>query len=197
MFSASTLRHLLAAFGELRPQKATDWSGTEALPAILADFYNEIGPWGTTFYEQIGPVGCTLTVSGNPVCIPALHKLEALQAGYAWSGSPAQPLAGWNPQWLVIAEQGADPFIYDKNTGHILFAFHGAGAWEPVLFANDLYTAIGALATVATSYCALDDEDTDDGLTDKGMRCIQQQLAAALGSTSEAKRMLTAWEFNQ
>lgn len=198
MFTADTLRTLLAPFGQLRSQPASDWTGQQALPTALHEFYQQVGPWGNTYHEKVGPVGCTLTVGGNPVCIPPLHKLESLQAGYAWSANPDDKLGDWNPNWLVIAEQGGDPFIYDRATGHVLFAFHGAGLWEPVLFAEDLYTAIGAIACVATSYCELDeDQFEDEALTETGYQSIRADLATTLGSTEVAQHMLDAWEYNQ
>lgn len=198
MFTAATLRTLLEPFGQLRPQQASEWTGQNSLPAAIAEFYLHVGPLGETYYEKVGPVGCTLTVGGNPVCIPPLSKLAALQAGYAWSESPEHTLEDWGPNWLVIAEQGGDPFIYDKATGHVLFAFHGAGKWDPVFFAKDLNTAIGALATVSTSYCALDEDYFDDeAVVERGLQRIKGDLAVALGSHTEAQRMLIAWEYNQ
>lgn len=198
MFTVDTLRTLLEPFGQLRSQSPSEWTGSTTLPAPLQEFYQQVGPLGTTHYEKVGPVGCTLTVGGNPVCIPPLSKLEALQAGYAWSISPNNTLDGWNPNWLVIAEQGGDPFIYDQATGQVLFAFHGAGVWKPVVFANDLYTAIGAIACVATSYCELDEDQFDDeALTETGYHTIRTNLAIALSNADEAQRMLDAWEYNQ
>ncbi|MGG4603823.1 hypothetical protein ACLPHM_03410 [Paenalcaligenes sp. Me131] len=198
MFTVDTLRSLLEPFGQLRSQSPSEWTGQSDLPAPIADFYQQVGPLGHTYYENVGPVGCTLTVGGNPVCIPPLSKLAALQAGYAWSETPAQPLDDWNPNWLVIAEQGGDPFIYDKTTGHVLFAFHGAGSWKPTFFTKNLTTAIGALATVATSYCCLDeDQFFDEALLDSGLQCITDDLANVVGGLAEAQRMLDAWEYEQ
>lgn len=198
MFTVDILRSLLEPFGQLRSQSPSEWTGNIPLPAPLQKFYQQVGPLGATYYENVGPVGCTLTVGGNPVCIPPLSKLEALQAGYAWSTHPDDTLDGWNPNWLVIAEQGGDPFIYDQATGQVLFALHGAGAWKPVVFANDLYTAIGAIACVATSYCELDEDQFDDeALTETGYHTIRTDLATALGNADEAQRILGAWEYNQ
>ena len=165
MHDYATLAPLLEPFGALRSQPASDWSGAP-LPAELAQFYAQVGPWGETYHQAVGPVGITLSVGGNPVCIPPLHKLANLQAGYAWSRNPADPLPGWGPDWLVIAEQGGDPFIFDRASGHILFAFHGTGSWDPVFFAPDLRQGIGALATVANAFCTLDEDSDcdDDGL---------------------------------
>jgi len=191
------LEQLLAPWGELRPQAASDWRGSRPLPEELTRLYEQIGPWGQVFHASVGPVGSTLAVGGNPVCIPPLHKLFDLQAGYAWRSSPAEPLPGWPEHWLVIAEQGGDPFILDTLGGQVLFAFHGAGRWEPRPFAPDLLTAIGALATVANTHEALSEQelDPDDGLTPRGRARIMAELGRFLGSEQQAGLMLAAWEY--
>jgi hypothetical protein len=192
----ASLQTLFEPFGELRSQPESDWRGQTKLPASLLDFYREVGPWGATYHENIGPVGSTLSVGGNPVCIPPLHKLENFQAGYAWSKSPSEALPGWRPEWLVVAEQGGDPFILDIVTGEVLFAFHGAGAWAPKPFAPDLLTAFGSLATVAQAHCLLSDEAFDDcELTEEGRNQITLSLANHLGDRQQAESMLSAWQY--
>ena len=115
MHSTEEIRHLLSNWGELRAQDASLWKGDEnTLPKEIADFYAQIGPWGEVIYESVGPVGITLSVGGNPVCIPPLGRLFGLQAGYAWQSDPDKPFDNWPGHWLVIAEQGGDPFIYDR-----------------------------------------------------------------------------------
>ncbi len=190
------VKALLEPFGALRPQAATEWKGADPLPEAVATFYREVGPWGETHHENVGPVGCTLTVGGNPVRIPPLHKLERLQAGYAWSKDPLDRLQGWDDDWLVIAEQGGDPFILEKSTGAILFAFHGAGSWTPRVFARDLMTAIGSLATVAAAYLALDDTDfIDDEPTASAVAKIRDRLMAFVGDRERVETMLSAWDY--
>jgi hypothetical protein len=196
MLNYASLQSLFEPFGVLRSQPESDWRGQRKLPALLLDFYREVGPWGTTHYENVGPVGSTLSVGGNPVCIPPLHKLENFQAGYAWSKDPSDTLPGWRPEWLVVAEQGGDPFILDTGTGEVLFAFHGAGTWAPKPFAPDLLTAFGSLATVAQAYCQLSDEAFDDWeLTEEARNQITLSLANFLGSKRHAKNMLAAWQY--
>lgn len=197
MPSFEQLKELLHPWGPLRAQPASDWRGTTALPPAVADFYARVGPWGETYHESVGPVGCTLAVHGNPVCIPPLHRLMDYQAGYAWVSHPGQPIAGWPAHWLVIAEQGGDPFIFDTQTQQVLFAFHGAGSWKPVVFAPDLPTAVGALATVANAFSALSDKeaDPDGGLAGQGRQKITDALAGFLGSQERALQMLAAWEY--
>lgn len=189
------LRTLLHPIGTLRPQPASDWTGAGVLPGDIARFYEEIGPWGEVHHESVGPVGLTLTVGGNPVCIPPLHKLESLQAGYAWSKDPQDRLDGWDDDWLVVAEQGGDPFIHERSTGHILFAFHGAGSWRPVFFARDLATAFGALAAFATAYLALEESDfVDDEPTAAAIMKLKAAVHAVVEDDAQVEQLFSAWE---
>ena len=192
------IHQLLSSWGELRAQQADEWQGdAEQLPKEIADFYEQIGPFGPVIYESVGPVGIALSVGGNPVSIPPLRKLLNLQAGYAWQSDPKQPFDNWPAHWLVIAEQGGDPFIYDKNTGQVYFAFHGAGRWDPKLFAPDLYTAIGALAAVANAHEELSEQELnlDDGLTPEGHQQVLAALSQFTGDEALASAMLSAWEY--
>src|SRR5688572_25955991 len=136
----AALRTLLEPWGELRPQPASDWQGPTPLPATLADFYAQVGPWGETHHAHVGPTGLSLEVGGNPVDIPPLHKLWSRQAGYRTHAITGERLPDWNDHWLVVADQGADPFILDIASGEVFFAFHGAGAWRPRLLAPTLET---------------------------------------------------------
>ena len=197
MPSAAHLQELLAPWGELRPQPRSQWTHDIPLPDALASFYEQIGPRGETIYESAGPVGLTLSAGGNPVCIPPLHRLLDLQAGYAWQSTPDERYSDWPASWWVIAEQGGDPFIFDASTGQVTFAFHGAGRWTPKPFAPDLCTAVGALATVANAHEALleSGQNLDDGLTPECRAQIIAALARFVGSEAETVRMLAAWEY--
>lgn len=189
------IRTLLEPWGELRPQPASDWLGPIPLPDVVARFYEHIGPLGPTIYESVGPVGLTIDVGGNPVCIPPLRKLWDLQAGYRIHGITREAIPGWNPDWLVVAEQGGDPFILDCAHRTVLFAWHGAGAWSPRLLAPDLPTAFGAVATVGNSLAALGEEARDDdyNLKDASRRFVTEQLGNFLGSQAAAEKFLHAW----
>jgi hypothetical protein len=196
MLDYKLLRTLLTPFGELRSQCASDWTGADPLPEEIGCFYEQVGPWGSVYNGTVGPVGCTLNVGGNPVRIPPLHKLENLQAGYAWSTSPKNTLQGWDSDWLVIAEQGGDPFIYQKSSGNILFAFHGAGLWKPRFFAKDLITAVGSLAAVANEFVSLEEGDFDnDEPTIGAIKKIKIALATVIEDHEQAEKMLLAWEY--
>ncbi len=190
--SYATLRTLLASWGELRPQPASDWQGTLPLPQVLADFYAQVGPWGDIRDATAGPTGLSLQLGGNPLDIPPLSKLWALQAGYRWNAIDGKPIAAWRDHWLVIADQGADPVILDTANGGVLFAFHGAGAWRPRPLAASLEIAFGGLATMANTMAELGDAAFDDSaaLCATARNAVAASLAAYLGSDVEAARFL-------
>jgi hypothetical protein len=151
-----------ARFGPLHAQPADLWRGEIPLPTPLAAFYAQIGPWGETIHANVGPVG--IDIPGVNVSFPPLHRLWSLQAGYRWQGNSGERLLDWPDNWLVIADQHADPFIFDSNSGQVLFAFHGAGCWEASVLTQDLATFLAALAAIGTVYLdAGDDLDDDDG----------------------------------
>ncbi|WP_394686511.1 hypothetical protein [uncultured Xanthomonas sp.] len=190
--SYATLRTLLASWGELRPQPASDWQGTLPLPQVLADFYAQVGPWGDIRDATAGPTGLSLQLGGNPLDIPPLCKLWALQAGYRWNAIDGKPIAAWRDHWLVIADQGADPVILDTASGGVLFAFHGAGGWRPRPLAASLEIAFGGLVTMANTMAELGDAAFDDSaaLCATARNAVAASLAAYLGSDAEAARFL-------
>lgn len=192
------LRERLAPWGALKSQPASDWQGPDPLPQAVADFYREVGPWGETYHASVGPVGLTIATGGNPVEVPPLHKLWARQDGFAWSRSPAQPLPQWPAQWLVIALEGSNPFVLDRDSGAVLFHFSGCGHWrEPRTFAPDLAMALGGIATVANALSELGDAalDEDFNLKDSSRAFVQHALAEFVGDSGQAQAMLTAWQW--
>jgi hypothetical protein len=197
-----TLKTLLNPSGKLAPQPATDWQGDIPLPFPLADFYANVGPLGEVYYENVGPVGLTFNVGGNPVCMPPLTKLWKLQEGYRWDGNTGERINNWPNNWLVIAEQGGDPFILDTQNNVVYFAFHGAGAWAPNAFAPNIETAIGAIATVANTLSSFDEEEAFDEQTyelkPEVRTAVLHALTQFLGNNqAEAKRMLDVWQWYQ
>ena len=198
MPSFADIRPLLAPWGALKPQPASDWQGPFPLQPVIVELYREVGPWGEVFHESVGPVGLTINTGGNPVDVHPLHKLWARQDGYAWSRNPGNKLEGWPEHWLVIAQEGALPFIFDRNNGEVLFHHTGMGHWNaPRLFAPDLATALGAIATVANALAELGDDALDDSFALKAssQEYIRNRLADFTGSLEQARDMLTAWEW--
>ncbi len=184
-----------AHFGPLKAQSPDLWQGDVALPPALAAFYAQVGPWGETVHATVGPVG--ISVPGVNVEFPPLHRLWALQAGYRWEGDAGARSADWPEQWLVIADQNADPFILDTRTGQVLFAFHGAGAWDAAVLADDLPTFLAVLAAVGTVYQAAGEalEDDDGELRPEHRDAALQAAAAVLGDEEAADAFFDTLEW--
>ncbi|MCR8714760.1 hypothetical protein [Stenotrophomonas indicatrix] len=188
------LHAAFARFGTLQPQYADAWQGPFPLPSALATFYARVGPFGETINAAKGPRG--ITIPGVEVWIPPLHRLWAYQAGYRWNGIDGEPISDWPAQWLVIADRGADPLILDIHDGRVLFAQHAAGHWDAGGFAADVPTLMAALAAAGSVYLDAEEDlysDDDDG----GIRPVHREaalraVAAVLGSTDEAERLLEA-----
>ncbi|MGE8704168.1 MAG: SUKH-4 family immunity protein [Achromobacter sp.] len=195
MNSFEPIRAQFARFGELRPQPRDAWQGDIALPQVLADFYDQVGPWGATYHQNVGPVGITL--SETNISFPPLYKLWDRQAGYRWDASNGERVTEWQDNWLVIADQNADPFILDTETGEILYAMHGTGAWDADVVAPDLPTFASALAAVGV-VCLEADEDlrNDDWEIKPEHRArALQALTTVLGDPVEAECFLDVLEF--
>ncbi|CAH0220243.1 hypothetical protein SRABI70_02214 [Pseudomonas sp. Bi70] len=121
---------------DLRAQEASDWQGEIPLPADIA-----------RFYRDIGPDNCNLATAGNSFFIPALARLWRMQAGYRWHGISGECLTDWHDDWLVVADQGGDPFIFEISSGKVLHDRHGGGSWQPAPIFDNLEQMIAGLAT--------------------------------------------------
>ena len=141
------LRQLLAPYGELKPQPATDWTGNTALPTMVEEIYTQIGP-----HELM------ISTGGNSIYVPSLAKLSTLQVGYRTDGNTHERIINWPDEWLVIAAEGANPFIFNCKDSQIYFDFAGGGKWQPRLLAPNIATAFGSLATLSSALANLDDE---------------------------------------
>ena len=138
----------------------------------------------------------SLSTGGNPVNIPALKDLWSHQACYRWHGHTGERLPNWPDHWLVIATEGSNPFILDMQDGQVYFALAG-GKPRPTLFAPDLLTAIGALATVANSMRELGDQAFDDTfeLLSSARLQVLADLDQFLAGTWDGEQLLAAWRW--
>lgn len=113
----SEIKNALLAHGECRPQTEEEWKGKIPLPEDIKKFYREIGP-----------VDISIDTGANPIFIPSLANLWERQAGYRWNGLSGEEIEDWDPEWIVVADEGADPYVFYQ--GKILFGFHGDGSWD-------------------------------------------------------------------
>lgn len=198
MVSIEQARAALAPHGALAPQPAAaHWRGDIPLPPAIATFYEQVGPLGEWVNDRVGHAGLTVPNVGNPFSIPPLSRLWQLQAGYRWHGITGERLADWPDHWLVVADQGADPFIFDLRTGAIQFARHGTGAWEDdePIFADILQMA-ACLGTVGQFVEeAGDDLFLDDDSVDPAQRArLVKQLVPLLGNAATAEAIVDEFE---
>ena len=134
MSGYAPIRDQFLRFGDLRPQGAGEWRGPFPLPPALAEFYAEVGPLGPVVYEHVGPVG--VTIPGTALGFAPLAAVGP--AGRLSLGRQQRRASyGLAEDWLVIADQHADPLILEMSTGRVLYALHGAGRWDAQWLAPD------------------------------------------------------------
>jgi len=150
MTSVSEARSLLSQFGETTYQPLSDWKGPFPLPSAVQ-----------RFYETIGPVNVTIPGYGNPYFFPSLAALWNYQAGYKYHPKTGETFDAWKRNWLVIASEGGDPFIFDMETGRICRALHGEGTWKPDEIFPDLASMVASLALIGSVV-----DEAGQGLTD-------------------------------
>ncbi len=179
MVESARVRELLELHGSCQPQHASEWAGQIPLPDPIAEFYRDVGP-----------VNITIEGYGNPTFIPNLSQLWNRQAGYRWNGLTGEPIADWDRDWIVVADEGADPYIY--RNGKILFAQHGAGVWEPDEIYPDLNTMAACLATLGAVVLNAGDEFSDDDcyIRPKFRAEAISRLADILGNKNEAEAIV-------
>ena len=134
----------------------------------------------------------------NPVFLPPLERLWDYQAGYRWNGVTNERVDDWPDEWLVVADIGADPFIFDSQTNRVLFAEHGQGKWDArELFVdlNEMGVCLGTLGNVNRDIGEFEDED---GLLNETGRKFAMSALAAFVDVRKADDLLFAfgWGFS-
>lgn len=183
MFTAEVAKRLLALHGEVRPQPPSDWTGYFPIPAPVE-----------RFYQEVGPANITINGHGNPYFLPSLADLWQFQAGYRWNGLSGEPIEDWPDDWLVVADEGGDPFIFVRSSGLVLHACHGEGEWNAGKMFPELNTMAACLAQIGGIVLEAGSELTEE---DCSIRPKYRELASAclqelLGSKSEAQAVLGA-----
>lgn len=190
--SATRVCELLRAHGGVRSQSPLDWNGDTPLPECLA-----------TFYREVGPVDITIEGFGSSTLIPSLSNLWQSQVNVhrpatdgLWSRIRHRFLKQWNDDWIVVAIEGNDPFIYSAHDGKILYARNGRGAWEPYVVYPDLNTMAACMAILGSVAINAGD-DLYEHADDIYMRPIHmteaiERIADEIGDKSQAANIVGA-----
>ena len=152
------------------------------------------------FYREVGPLDCTLESAGNPFFLPSLARLWQRQAGYRWHGISGERLSGWQDDWLVVADQGADPFILETGSGRILFDLHGGRGWDPAPCFDDLWQMAASLACFGEVWSGagedilLDDCSVAPAIgSSSSTNCNRSSVRASGGGPRRRVRLVSWW----
>jgi hypothetical protein len=178
MVTAERVRELLSVHGVVRSQAPEEWTGLFPLPSSIAQFFREVGPSDITIESY-----------GNPFFLPRLAALWDFQKGYRWNGLTGERIADWNDDWLVVADQGGDPFIFSCTSGKVLYAQHGTGALEPTELFSDLNTMAACLGQLGAVVVSAGESFTDDDclIRPEHRERAWAGLRSLTGSTLEAE----------
>lgn len=156
---------------------SSNWKGSFPLPAAVEQFY-----------QEVGPTNITIEAHSDLYFLPSLSGLWKFQAGYRWNGMTRKPIEDWNEDWLVIADAGGDPFIFDRSSAAILYAQHGEGEWSAVPLFPDLNTMAACLAELGAIVSNADGADSFLGpaLHKRTLARLQDLI----GAEAQAERIL-------
>jgi len=103
-----------------------------------------------------------------------------------------EPIENWDDDWLVVADEGGDPFIFARASGGVLHGYHGAGEWDARAMFPDLNAMTACLAALGAIVL-----DAGEGFTDEECNIREEYQAQAcktlgemLGSASAAEAAL-------
>jgi hypothetical protein len=164
-----------------RPQSVGDWNGEFPLPEAVVEYFAEFGP-----------VNVWIPGYGNPYFLPALSKLRAHQTGYRTHGITYERIDDWDDDWLVIADQGGDPFIFSRSGGGFLHAVHGEGVWEPIRMWDSLVEMATTLAIIGEIVNTSGQEltDADSLIFPRYRQAARQRIGEVLNSEGGADVLL-------
>jgi hypothetical protein len=133
----------------------------------------------------------TVRAPGNPYFFPNLAGLWKFQAGYRWDGNN-EPIDDWKDEWLVVADEGGDPFILDRRSGVVLHAYHGEGTWDAREMFPDLNTMAACLAQLGAIVRESkgDYMEEDCSIRPEFKALALDRLQVLLGSKADAKAVL-------
>src|SRR5205823_5012077 len=124
--------------------------------------------------------------------LPSLAELWRCQAGYRWNGLSGASIEDWPDDWLVVADEGGDPFILVWSSGAVLHAYHGEGKWNAGEMFPDLNTMAACLAQIGAIVIEAGREymEEDFSIRPKYLVLASVRLQELLGSKSKADAVL-------
>jgi hypothetical protein len=145
----------------------------------------------TQFYREVGPANVEIKAHGNPYFLPCLADLWNFQAGYRWNSLSGEPIEEWKDDWLVVADEGGDPFIFESS-GTVLHAYHGEGQWDAAEMFPDLNTMAACLAQLGAIVLESRDRymEEDCSIRPKFKALALDRLQKLLGTKSGAQAVL-------
>lgn len=165
-------------------QPSEAWKGEFSLPETVAHYYRELGAFNVNIENY-----------GNSIFLPGLSDLWDYQAGYRYHPDTKERFEDWDDDWLVIADQGADPFIYSRQSGKILYDQHGRGVWEPSEFFSTLpeMVIVFALMGEIVVNAGEDFTDEDEYIHQRFIGIAKERISRALNSDPEAEAILDSF----
>ena len=164
------------------------WQGDFPLPDVAAEYYRDFGAFDVNIENY-----------GNPIFLPSLARLWEHQTGYRFHGLANERLRDWDDDWLVIADQGADPFIFSRRSGNILFDYHGQGAWNPSELFSDLPTMIMSLGIMVEIVVEAGEDFTDENsyINERFINTAKEKLSRVLNCETEAEAVLDTFGWSR
>jgi hypothetical protein len=165
-----------------RAQPVSEWVGPFDIPQPVADYYAELGP-----------VDVHIPGYGNSYFLPSLASLWKFQAGYRYHPETSERFKDWDDDWLVIADEGGDAFIYSRSGATIYHAYHGEGIWSPKpLFASIEHMAACLSLMGEIAGCAgLDFTDSDSLILPVYIETAEARMTEITKDSSYTERVLT------
>jgi len=181
MVTAEGAKRLLALHGDVIPQPSVDWNGIFPIPPDIERYYQEVGPFDVT-----------IETHGNPYFLPRLADLWDFQAGYRWNSLSGEPIEDWNDDWLVVAYESGDPFIFVRSSGSVLHACHGEGEWDAVELFPNLNTMAACLGQIGAFILEVGRNYMKDdcSIRPEFRAMLSKQLQVLLGTELEAETVL-------
>ena len=169
-------------------QSADLWRGDFRLPEAVANYYADMGASDVNIENY-----------GNSIFLPSLARLWEHQIGYRYDGLTGERVEDWDDDWLVIADQGADPFIYSRSSGEILYAWHGQGEWQPSELFSGLPAMVTSFAIMGEIVVSAGEDFTgeDSYINERFIIAAKEELSRVLNSGNEAEAILDTFGWSR